>query len=77
MECGAGARIEQPSRVLHHSGNCAYHSVFGFSRARNVATHLQASCRVGDPVTFELKKEVSTNRRGVRSISPGLLWGGM
>ena len=31
MECGAGARIEQPSHVLHRSGNCAYKSVFGFS----------------------------------------------
>lgn len=31
IECGAGARIEQPSGVLHHSGTCAYRSVFGFS----------------------------------------------
>jgi hypothetical protein len=31
MECGPGARVEQPSRVIHRSGGTAYHAVFGFS----------------------------------------------
>jgi hypothetical protein len=31
MECGPGTRIEQPSRVLHRSGNTAFRAVFGFS----------------------------------------------
>jgi hypothetical protein len=31
MECEAGARVEQPARVLHRSGNRAYQAVFGFS----------------------------------------------
>ncbi len=31
LECGPGTRIEQPSRVVHRSGNSAYQAVFGFS----------------------------------------------
>ena len=31
MECGAGARIEAPSRVLHRAVSPAYRAVFGFS----------------------------------------------
>ncbi|HEV3282366.1 MAG TPA: hypothetical protein VG032_12265 [Acidimicrobiales bacterium] len=31
MEGGPGTWIEQPSRVIHRSGNSAYHAVFGFS----------------------------------------------
>ena len=31
MEGGPGARIDQPSRVLHRSGNTAFKAVFGFS----------------------------------------------
>jgi len=31
MECGAGARIEAPSRVLHREASSAYRAVFGFS----------------------------------------------
>lgn len=33
LECGPGSRIEQPSRVVHRSGNCAYRAVYGFSVA--------------------------------------------
>jgi hypothetical protein len=31
MEAGPGARIDQPSHVLHRSGDTAYTAVFGFS----------------------------------------------
>jgi hypothetical protein len=31
MECGAGARVEAPSRVLHREASPAYRAVFGFS----------------------------------------------
>ncbi len=31
LEGGPGVRIEQPSRVIHRSGNSAYQAVFGFS----------------------------------------------
>jgi hypothetical protein len=31
MECGPGAVIEQPARVVHRSGNSAYRAIFGFS----------------------------------------------
>jgi hypothetical protein len=31
MECEPGARVEQPARVIHRSGNSAYRAVFGFS----------------------------------------------
>jgi hypothetical protein len=31
MDAGPGARIEQPSSVVHRSGHSAYHAVFGFS----------------------------------------------
>jgi hypothetical protein len=31
MECGAGSRIEQPSHVVHRSGNSAYQAVYGLS----------------------------------------------
>jgi hypothetical protein len=30
MECGAGARIEQPARVPHRAASPAYRAVFGF-----------------------------------------------
>jgi hypothetical protein len=33
MECGAGARIEAPGRVLHRECSPAYRAVFGFSVA--------------------------------------------
>jgi len=31
MQCGAGARIEAPARVLHRAVSPAYRGVFGFS----------------------------------------------
>lgn len=31
LEGGAGSRIEQPSHVVHRSGNRAYQAVYGFS----------------------------------------------
>ncbi|MGP0032257.1 MAG: hypothetical protein ACLPVF_17355 [Acidimicrobiales bacterium] len=31
MECGAGARIEAPSKVVHREASPAYRAVFGFS----------------------------------------------
>ncbi len=31
MEGGAGSRIEQPSHVVHRSGNSAYRAVYGFA----------------------------------------------
>ncbi len=34
LECGPGARIEQPSRIAHRSGGTAYRAVFGFSVRR-------------------------------------------
>jgi hypothetical protein len=31
MECGAGARIEAPARVVHRATSPAYQAIFGFS----------------------------------------------
>jgi mannose-6-phosphate isomerase-like protein (cupin superfamily) len=31
MQCGAGARIEAPARILHREVSPAYRAVFGFS----------------------------------------------
>jgi hypothetical protein len=34
LACGPGARVEQPSRLLHRSGASSYRAVFGFSVPR-------------------------------------------
>jgi hypothetical protein len=34
LVCGQGARVEQPSRIVHRSGSSSYRAVFGFSVPR-------------------------------------------
>ena len=66
MECGAGARIEQPSHVLHRSIRVWLQR----EPARNVVAHLQTGRRVEAPTTYELKGGTPTSRQGTPSIAP-------
>jgi hypothetical protein len=55
LTCGPGARVEQPSRLLHRSGSSSYRAVFGFSVPRADMTR-----PISKPAS-ELHRELTTS----------------
>ncbi len=55
LTCRPGARVEQPSRILHRSGSSSYRAVFGFSVRRADMTR-----PISKPAS-ELRQELATS----------------